>query len=169
MEQQDRNEVLAEAQKIVDSSMKLDETVEQVEAMERKKQKKSEKKQKKIDGLYTEACKARNLDPETLTKSSKKKTKKQEEVIDKDTETLINLEKKNIPLFISHISDIKIPLLMSASKTDEMLNNDLESEFHEIAKNNPLIQYKIWEDGHHPLIATKALETAQMVINFIHQ
>ena len=92
-----------------------------------------------------------------------------EEVIDKDTETLINLEKKNIPLFISHISDIKIPLLMSASKTDEMLNNDLESEFHEIAKNNPLIQYKIWEDGHHPLIATKALETAQMVINFIRQ
>lgn len=90
-----------------------------------------------------------------------------EEVIDKDTETL--LEKKNIPLFISHISDIKIPLLMSASKTDEMLNNDLESEFHKIAKNNPLIQYKIWEDGHHPLIATKALETAQMVINFIHQ
>mgnify|MGYP000476654135 FL=1 len=84
MEQQDRNEVLAEAQKIVDSSMKLDETVEQVEAMERKKQKKSEKKQKKIDGLYTEACKARNLDPETLTKSSKKKTKKQEEVIDKE-------------------------------------------------------------------------------------
>lgn len=58
---------------------------------------------------------------------------------------------------------------MSASQTDEMLNNDLESEFHEIAKNNPLIQYKIWEDGHHPLIATKALETAQMVINFIHQ
>lgn len=58
---------------------------------------------------------------------------------------------------------------MSASKTDEMLNNDLESEFHKIAKNNPLIQYKIWEDGHHPLIATKALETAQMVINFIHQ
>ena len=46
---------------------------------------------------------------------------------------------------------------MSASKTDEMLNNDLESEFHEIAKNNPLIQYKIWEDGHHPLIATKAV------------
>lgn len=92
-----------------------------------------------------------------------------EEVIDKDTETLINLEKKNIPLFISHISDIKIPLLMSASKTDEMLNNDLESEFHEIAKNNPLIQYKIWEDGHHPLIATKALETAQMVIDFIRQ
>ena len=81
-----------------------------------------------------------------------------EEVIDKDAETLINLEKKNIPLFISHISDIKIPL-----------NNDLESEFHEIAKNNPLIQYKIWEDGHHPLIATKALEIAQMVINFIHQ
>ena len=50
-----------------------------------------------------------------------------------------------------------------------MLNNDLVSEFHKIAKNNPLIQYKIWEDGHHPLIATKALETAQMVINFIHQ
>ncbi|MBS6115696.1 alpha/beta fold hydrolase [Thomasclavelia spiroformis] len=92
-----------------------------------------------------------------------------EEVIDKDTETLINLEKKNIPLFISNISDIKVPLLMSASKSDEMLNNDLEKEFHEIAKNNPLIQYKIWEDGDHPLIATKAVETAQMSLDFIYQ
>ena len=92
-----------------------------------------------------------------------------EEVIDKDTEALTNLEKKNIPLFVSNISDIKIPLLMSASKTDEMLNNDLEKEFHEIAKNNLIIQYKIWEDGNHPLIVTKAIETAQMTIDFIHQ
>lgn len=58
---------------------------------------------------------------------------------------------------------------MSASKTDEMLNNDLEKEFHEIAKNNLIIQYKIWEDGNHPLIVTKAIETAQMTIDFIHQ
>ena len=58
---------------------------------------------------------------------------------------------------------------MSASKSDEMLNNDLEKEFHEIAKNNPLIQYKIWEDGDHPLIATKAVETAQMSLDFIYQ
>ena len=57
-----------------------------------------------------------------------------EEVIDKDTETLINLEKKNTSLFISNIFDIKVLLLMSTSKSDEMLNNDLEKEFHEIEK-----------------------------------
>lgn len=85
MEQQDRNEVLEEAQKILESSKKLDETVEQVEIMEKKKKSSSAKKKKKIDEIYTEACKERNLDPKTLTQSSpkkKEKIKKDQEVID---------------------------------------------------------------------------------------
>lgn len=85
MEQQDRNEVLEEAQKILESSKKLDETVEEVKIIEKKKQSSSAKKKKKIDEIYTEACKERNLDPKTLTQTSSKKkegTKKDQEIID---------------------------------------------------------------------------------------
>lgn len=77
MEQQDRKEVLEEAQKILESSKKLDETVEEVETLEKKKRSSHEKKKKQIDGLYTEACKQRNLDPKTMKSISPKKKKKE--------------------------------------------------------------------------------------------
>ena len=86
MEQQDRKEVLEEAQKILESSRKLDETVDEVEILEKKKRSSHEKKKKQIDALYTEACKQRHLDPKTMKTISPKKNSEKEvkEVVDQN-------------------------------------------------------------------------------------
>lgn len=90
-----------------------------------------------------------------------------QQVVDADTKVLVDLEKNHERLFIDEIDKIKVPLLMIASKDDEMLNNDLDKEFSQIAANNFLIQYKIFETGAHPLILSRAKDIFKTVKDFI--
>ncbi len=90
-----------------------------------------------------------------------------EAVIDMDTEALINYERKNIRLFNGSIEEIKVPTLITFSRSDEMLFNDVEKECIKLNGMNPIISYKIYDEGGHPLIMTRAENMAETIKKFI--
>ncbi len=90
-----------------------------------------------------------------------------ERVVDMDTEALVNYEMKNIKLFHSPIETIKVPMLITVSREDTMLFNDMESECTKFSKVNPLISYRIYDKGGHPLILSRAENMAEDIKRFI--
>lgn len=90
-----------------------------------------------------------------------------ETVVDLDTEVLVNYERSQTRIFRSPIETIRVPLLMTISKEDEMLANDMEAECRRLHDLNPNISYKIYETGGHPLITSRAEEIAGVIKGFI--
>lgn len=90
-----------------------------------------------------------------------------EMVVDMDTEALVNYERKNIKLFHSPVETIKVPTLITAGREDAMIFNDMETECRNFSKANPLISYKIYDKGGHPLILSRAEDMAQDIKKFI--
>ena len=88
-----------------------------------------------------------------------------ETVIDLDTEVLVNYEKNHVRLFRSPIE--MIPLLITVSRKDEMLANDMEAECRRLHEKNPYVSYKIYDSGAHPLILSRAEEMAELVREFL--
>ena len=90
-----------------------------------------------------------------------------ETVIDLDTEVLVNYEKNHVRLFRSPIEMIQVPLLITVSRKDEMLANDMEAECRRLHEKNPYVSYKIYDSGAHPLILSRAEEMAELVREFL--
>ena len=88
-------------------------------------------------------------------------------IVDLDTEALVNYERNNIRIFHRPIEAIQVPLLITISKEDEMLANDMEAECEQLHKLNPQIDYRIYDSGIHPLIASRAEEMAKVVKTFL--
>lgn len=88
-------------------------------------------------------------------------------VVDLDTKVLVNYERNHIRLFHSSIETIQVPLLITISKEDEMLANDMDAECRHLHDLNPNISYKIYETGSHPLIVSRAEEIAQLIKDFL--
>ena len=92
-----------------------------------------------------------------------------ERVVDQDTEALVALAESGASLFVRPIETIQVPLLITVSRVDEMLANDMAAECAQLSAANPLIRYKIYEDGAHPLILSKAEEIARVVKRFLFE
>lgn len=92
-----------------------------------------------------------------------------ERVVDQDTEALVALAESGASLFVRPIETIQVPLLITVSRADEMLANDMAAECAQLSAANPLIRYKIYEDGAHPLILSKAEEIARVVKRFLFE
>ena len=90
-----------------------------------------------------------------------------ETVVDLDTQALVNYERKGVRLFHRPIEDIQVPLLITVSRADQMLANDMEGECRRLCGLNPDIRYKLYETGEHPLILSRAEELAQDVRTFL--
>lgn len=89
-------------------------------------------------------------------------------VVDLDTEALVNYERNGTQIFLRPIETIQIPLLITVSKQDEMLANDMETECQQLHELNPLISYKIYDSGPHRLIASRAEEMSKNIKTFLH-
>lgn len=89
-----------------------------------------------------------------------------EMVVDLDTEALVNYEKKHVRIFRAPIETIQVPLMITVSREDEMLANDMEAECRRLHEANPDISYHVFDTGGHPLIATRAEEIAGIVREF---
>ena len=92
-----------------------------------------------------------------------------ETVVDLDTEALVNYEKKKVRIFRAPIETIPVPLLITVSREDEMLANDMAEECRRLHEANPHISYQIFDTGGHPLIATRAEETAKVIKEFLEK
>ena len=90
-----------------------------------------------------------------------------ETVVDLDTQALVNYERKGVRLFLRPIEDIQVPLLITVSRADRMLANDMEGECRRLCGLNPNIHYKLYETGEHPLILSRAEELAGDVRAFL--
>lgn len=90
-----------------------------------------------------------------------------EMVVDLDTEALVNYEKKHVRIFRAPIETIQVPLMITVSREDEMLANDMEAECRRLHEANPDISYHVFDTGGHPLIATRAEEIAGIVREFL--
>lgn len=90
-----------------------------------------------------------------------------ERVVDQDTAALVALAESEASLFVAPIADIQVPLLITVSRTDEMLANDMVTECAQLSTINPLIHYRVFEDGAHPLILSKAEKIAEIVKTFV--
>ena len=92
-----------------------------------------------------------------------------EEVVEKDTRALVNYERKNIRLFSAPIETIKVPLLITVSKQDEMLFNDMESECKKLSDKNANITAVIFDAGGHPLILSRAEDMASLIREYLSE
>ena len=92
-----------------------------------------------------------------------------ETVVDLDTEALVNYEKKKVRIFRAPIETIPVPLLITVSREDEMLANDMAEECRRLHEANPDISYQIFDTGGHPLIAARAEETAKVIKEFLEK
>lgn len=90
-----------------------------------------------------------------------------EMVVDLDTEALVNYEKKHVRIFRAPIETIQVPLMITVSREDEMLANDMEAECRRLHEANPDISYHVFDTGGHPLIATRAEEIARIIKEFL--
>ena len=90
-----------------------------------------------------------------------------ETVVDLDTQALVNYERKGVRLFHRPIETIQVPLLITVSRADRMLANDMEGECRRLCGLNPNIHYKLYETGEHPLILSRAEELAGDVRAFL--
>ncbi len=90
-----------------------------------------------------------------------------EQVVDLDTDVLVRYEEKQTRLFLQPIAEIQVPLLITISLEDEMLQNNALSECARLRSCNPLIEYQIFEQGAHPLLLSRAEEIAELIKNFL--
>lgn len=90
-----------------------------------------------------------------------------ESVVDLDTRALVNYEKKHIRLFRAPIERIQVPLLITVSREDEMLANDMDAECRRLMEQNPSISCQIYDAGGHPLILSQAEKIAAQIRTFL--
>ena len=88
-------------------------------------------------------------------------------MVDRDTAVLVDYGRKQARIFRRPIEEIQVPLLITASRADEMLVNDLDAECQRLRERNPLIQYRLYDTGAHPLLLSRAEELAEQIRAFL--
>lgn len=92
-----------------------------------------------------------------------------ETVVDQDTEALTRCARDGLRLFRAPIESIQVPLLITVSRADAMLANDMAAECRRLRARNPGIEYELFDDGAHPLILSRAEELAGRIRAFLHE
>lgn len=92
-----------------------------------------------------------------------------ETVVDLDTAALVSCAREGRRLFRAPIETIQVPLLITVSRADAMLSNDMEAECRRLRARNPQIQYEIYDTGAHPLLLSRAEELAERVRAFLQE
>ena len=90
-----------------------------------------------------------------------------EQVVDRDTAVLVDYGRKQTRIFRRPMEEIQVPLLITASRADGMLVSDLDAECQRLRERNPLIQYRLYDTGAHPLLLSRAEELAEQIRAFL--
>ncbi len=88
-------------------------------------------------------------------------------MIDLDTKALLQCAREKRPLFQKPLTEMKVPVLFTGSREDEMCRENLEQEYRKMAAFIPDASIRIFEHGGHPAIATNAEEAAEIICDFI--
>jgi len=90
-----------------------------------------------------------------------------ESVVDHDTNCLLQFAKEHSPLFHKDLSELKVPLLLTASNTDDMIRNDFEDEYTFILEEVPYGEKYVFPNGFHPAVISNDIEFAKVIKNFL--
>lgn len=90
-----------------------------------------------------------------------------ESVIDQDTNCLLQFTKDNRNLFHKDLSELKVPLLLTASNTDDMIRNDFEDEYTSILEEVPYGEKYVFPNGFHPAVISNDIEFSKVIKNFL--
>ena len=91
-----------------------------------------------------------------------------EKVVNLDTEALLICANEKHPLFRKPLEKMKVPVLFTGSREDEMCRKNLEQEYREMADLIPNATVQMFEHGGHPAIASNAEQVAKSIYNFIY-
>ncbi|MHC1722187.1 MAG: alpha/beta fold hydrolase [Aminipila sp.] len=90
-----------------------------------------------------------------------------ESVVDNDNRCLTEFVKLKKGLFHRPLNELKLPLLLTASKTDDMIRRDCMEEYDHIINQTVNSQKYIFENGFHPAIISNGEEYAKIVNQFL--
>lgn len=90
-----------------------------------------------------------------------------EKVVDQDTRTLVACTEQQISLFVKPLDQLRVPLLLTGSREDEMVAPNFAERYREIQRMLPQTKIHLFEKGGHPSILTNAEQTAQLIKDFL--
>ncbi|HIQ73739.1 MAG TPA: alpha/beta hydrolase [Candidatus Cottocaccamicrobium excrementipullorum] len=91
-----------------------------------------------------------------------------EQIVDKDTEALLQCAKLGRPLFAAPLSQLSLPLLLMGSLGDQMTRRDLKQEYEEIAGETGG-EICLFPQGGHPALFSNAEEAAEVICRFFQK
>ncbi|HAM63953.1 MAG: alpha/beta hydrolase [Firmicutes bacterium GWF2_51_9] len=90
-----------------------------------------------------------------------------EKIVDQDTESLLRFMEAKLPLFHKRLDGLNVPLLLTASKADDLIRSDREEEFDAIIREVREGKKHLFESGYHPAVVSNDREFASIVKEFL--
>ena len=90
-----------------------------------------------------------------------------QEIVQKDTKALLERAASGTSLFVSPLSAIECPVLLTGSAEDLMCRSDMEEEYEEMKKMMGNASIHMFSHGGHPAILSNAEEFAEISKDFI--
>ena len=90
-----------------------------------------------------------------------------QDIVLKDTKALLECVDSGNPLYVSPLSAIECPVLLTGSAEDMMCHSDMEEEYMEMKKMMGKASIHMFPHGGHPAILSNAEEFASIAKDFI--
>lgn len=91
-----------------------------------------------------------------------------EQVVDLDTQALLQCAREKRPLFLAPLENLKARLLLMGSLEDTMVGVDIQEEYRELGMLTGG-EIHLFEKGGHPAIATNREEAARVIREFLRR
>ena len=91
-----------------------------------------------------------------------------ESVVDNDTKCLSQFIEKKASMFHKPLSELKTPVLFTASKADEMIRKDIAEEYDALIREIARGEKYLFESGFHPAVLSNGAEFAKVAAAFIN-
>jgi len=92
---------------------------------------------------------------------------KWEKIVDMDTEMIMNAAKNKLKFYHMDPADVKLPVLLTGSKDDQLIPG-IEKVYYALTAKNSLFQMKLFEKGGHMSILTNNYNFTRYVVDFFN-
>ncbi len=93
---------------------------------------------------------------------------KWEKVVDMDTEMILNAAKKSLKFFHKDPAAVTVPVLLTASKVDEMLPG-IEKTYNDLKSKNSKYEVHMFEHGSHMTMLTNRYDFTRVVKDYFNR
>ena len=90
-----------------------------------------------------------------------------ESVVDLNTEALLQCAKRKLPLFVTDLRELRVPILFTGSEKDTMCRKNMLQEYIKMKNLVPDGSIFMFPEGEHPAMVSNAEKFAKLVLNFM--